>query len=256
MAYTTAIIRRTDRNSDGRVAIFVEYTGDAQEPLLLEPTFIDASDPSPLIAVRKVAKARVLSLNSNATLKTQADALVGSALDLVTPFPPDPASTFGQFMAASAPFTPGTTPQDVFTITGSATKLVVVQRMALMTVQTTAGVNAWALLKRSTANTGGTSAAVTMVPSDSAYPAATASVRQYTVNATAAGNLLGNLWTGRVASPAPATAPAGDLERAVFADTRTGVPLRGVTESLSWNFAGAALPAGLSVQASVWWTEN
>jgi hypothetical protein len=156
-------------------------------------------------------------------------------------------------MAASAPFTPGATPQDVVTVTGSATRRVTITRLTLSTVQTTAGMNAWQLVKRSTANTGGTSATVPAIPLDDSYPAATAVVRSYTANPTA-GTLLGALWSGRVAAPAPATALAGSDKDLLF--NGGPVVLTGTTDVLAWNLNGVGLPPGLSVQASVWWSES
>lgn len=161
------------------------------------------------------------------------------------------------YLAYSAAFTPGATPQDVFTITGSA-KLVKVLRMFISTVQTTSGVNAWAIVKRSTANSGGTSASVTSIRSDQNDPAATATVLQYTANPTA-GALIGGAWSGFVNSPAPATAGVGGLIGSFvdFPDS-LGKPitLRSTSDVLTWNFGAAALPAGLSVRAGVIWTEE
>jgi hypothetical protein len=91
------------------------------------------------------------------------------------------------------------------------------------------------------------------MPTDDAYPAATATVLTYTANPTA-GTPLGALWTGRVASPAVDSAPLGNLEVAV--PWPTPVTLTGTTDVLAWTMGGAALPPGLTVQASVWWTEN
>lgn len=162
------------------------------------------------------------------------------------------------YLAYSAAFTPGATPQDIFTITGSATKLVKVLRMFIATTQTTAGINGWAIVKRSTANTGGTSAAVTAIRSDQNDPAATATVLQYTANPTA-GALVGGAWSGFINSPAPATVGIGGLMGAFvdFPDS-LGKPitLRSISDVLTWNFGAVALPAGLSVRAGVIWTEE
>lgn len=68
------------------------------------------------------------------------------------------------YTAVSTAFTPGTAPQDVFSITGSATMNVYLMHASISTIQTTAGVNAWFLTKRSTANSGGTSATPAIVP--------------------------------------------------------------------------------------------
>jgi hypothetical protein len=252
--YTTATFARLDQNVDGSARMIFIYTGDAGEtPREFAYPFSSATPPSADM-MRGLAMDRLAILNQTKNFIAGALPFVGTVLDTTTPLPPPAASTFGFFMAASAPFTPGVTPQDVFTITGSATRVVHVTRMALMTVQTSAGMNAWALVKRSTANSGGTSVLVTAVPADDAFPAATATVRQYTANPTA-GALIGNVWSGRVAAPAPASAVT-DSEVSPLTDRISPITLSGTADVLAWNFGGVALPAGLSVQASVWWTEN
>lgn len=254
MAYVTATFDRLERNADGRPVLVFVYTGDAGELPIEQPYPIDASTPPTLNYMRGLAMQRLEILNNSLDFIALVTPSIGIVLDTTTPLPTPPAPTFGAFMAASAPFTPGTTPQDVFTITGSATRTIEVWRMAIVTVQTAAGTNAWALVKRSTANTGGTSALVPGVPTNDTFPAATATVRQYTANPTA-GNLVGAAWTGRVAAPVPSSALAGPFDRVVDLVPRS-VTLTGTADVLAWNFGGVALPAGLSVQASVWWTER
>lgn len=162
------------------------------------------------------------------------------------------------YLAYSTAFTPGATPADVFTLTGSATKIVRVLRMFLATIQTTAGVNGWNIVKRSTANTGGTSAVVASIRSDQNDPAATATALQYTANPTA-GSVVGGAWSGYVNSPAVTTAGIGGT-LGVFVDfpdsLGKAITLRATSDVLSWNFAGVALPAGLIVRAGVLWTEE
>ncbi len=160
------------------------------------------------------------------------------------------------YMAASSAFTPGTTPQDVFSLTGNATTNVYVQKMGISTLQTTAGFNAWFLAKRSTANSGGTSAAVTAVPVQSGNAAAAATLLQYTVNPTA-GSLIANLWAGFVNASAPATAGVGSNILELDFESMYGQPiaLLSAAQVLAWNFNGAALPSGLSVLAWAQWFE-
>jgi hypothetical protein len=250
--YNVATFSKLEVNADGRPVIVLRYTGNAGE------TAVDYSYVQDLVTmptadfIRGQAMARLDILNNNKNFVTGALPSVGTVLDTTTPLPAAAASTFGAFMAASAPFTPGATPQDVFTITGS-TKRVMVTAIGLSTVQTTAGMNAWTLVKRSTANTAGTSATIPGVPLDDVYPAATATVRQYTANPTL-GTFIGTVWSGRVASPAPATAQNGTEKVLTF--DRGPIILTGTTDVLAWTLNGVALPAGLSVQAYVWWTEQ
>lgn len=161
------------------------------------------------------------------------------------------------YLAFSPAFTPGATPQDVFTITGSATKLVRVLSVYLCSAQTSAGINNWQLVRRSTANTGGTSASVASIRSDLNDPVATATVLQYTANPTA-GTLVGNAWGGFVGSPAAASVIAGNVGFFIDFVEDLGKPiiLRSTSDVLAWNFNGAALPAGLSIRAGVRFTEE
>lgn len=161
------------------------------------------------------------------------------------------------YLAYSAAFTPGATPQDVFTIIGSATKIVKVLRMWLSSTQTTAGVIGWGIVRRSTVNSGGTSAAVTAIRSDLNDPAPTATVLQYTANPTL-GTLVGGAFSGFVNSPAPGTAGSGTVGIFVDFPDSLGKPivLRSAQDVLGWTFGGVALPAGLSLRVGVVWTEE
>lgn len=158
------------------------------------------------------------------------------------------------YSASSSAFTPGATPQDIFTITGGPNVTVRVLRVTIAFTQTTAGVNAVTLKRRSTANTGGTSAGLTEIPHNSGDSAAVATVLEYTANPTA-GTAVGDVWTGFVASPAAATAGIGSaVENVEF----SGAPviLRGTGEVLAVNLGGVTLPIGLVCRISVMWTEE
>lgn len=161
------------------------------------------------------------------------------------------------YVAFTAPFTPGATPQDVFTITGAASKVIRVMCMFISSVQTGSGVIGWQVVKRSTANSGGTSVAVTAVRSDPTDVAPSATVLQYTANPTA-GTLIGNAWSGFVGSPTAGSGMASHVGAFVNFTEGLGKPmiLRSTSDVLAWNFGGVALPAGLSVRAGVYWTEE
>jgi membrane protein implicated in regulation of membrane protease activity len=159
------------------------------------------------------------------------------------------------YMGSTAAFTPPATPTDMFYIAGSGTKTIKILKLWWSSTQNTAGVNTWFVIKRSTANTLGTAVATTKVPNDSNNAAATATVQHYTANPTL-GTSVGNIFTGRVLSPATATTNA-QINNLDF-NQLLGQPLvlRGTAEGLSLNFNGAALPAGLSMTVGVMWTEE
>lgn len=163
------------------------------------------------------------------------------------------------YAGSTAAFSPPATPTDLFVIGGAAGKTIEIYRIGISTRQTTAGNNALFLIKRSTANSGGTPVATTNVPLDARDPAASAVVQHYTANPTP-GSTIGNVWSGYVNSPAPATAGvAGQGFLGVSLDfvALFGKPiiLADATQQLAWNFAGAALPAGLSVFCQALWAE-
>lgn len=249
--YNAATISDKSIEGSGRVCLQIDYTGDAGEAMVRVPLFIDQSTAVPAGYVRGVAMDVLARLNQNRTQYQNLN--VPFVLDTTTPLPvvtPPVTTPSAEFFAATVPFTPGATPQDVFTITGG-TRPVRVIGAGISTMQTTAGVNSWGLLKRSTANTGGASATVAAVPK-SGSQAATAVARRYTANPTA-GNLVGAAWTGRLASPAPATAGMGLAEKVC---DNLNISLADINEVLAFNFNGAALPTGLSVSAWFAWVEN
>lgn len=256
MAYRIATVVEAIQEADGRIRMNISYTGDAGEPEVRLPSYVNQSAAPGANDLRSQAMNQLQILNVNRTV-FGAIALP-QVLDTLTALPaPVAAKALTSYMAASLPFTPGTVLQDVFTITGSATKTITIIRAGLSTLQTTGGINTWYLLRRSTANSAGTSVAVAAIPTTDTFAAASATVLQYTVNPTA-GTLLGRLWTGRVGSPAPGTVGIGDSEKILLLSDRTGlqpVTLTGVNDVLAWNFNGATLPAGLSVTAHFWWTE-
>ena len=166
-------------------------------------------------------------------------------------------ATYG---VSTTPFTPPATPTDMATLTGSGSKTIYVYGVTIATTQTTAGVNRIYLIKRSAANTGGTSAAPTIVPYDSNSAGATATPLSYTVNPGALGAAVGNISVMNVYSPILATGTSS-LNQDMYARTTpftldTPIILRGTTQVLAVNFNGAALPAGLSVIVNFIWTEE
>lgn len=142
---------------------------------------------------------------------------------------------------------------DVFTITGSASKTIRIVRLVL---QFTLGGKqvSFFVIKRSSANSGGTSGTATAVPHDSLSAAGTATVRSYTANPTL-GTEVGTIYAATapaVLASSTSTAPA-----AVVDFTRTfeqPIVLRGVEETLAVNVG--AVTTGVSLLASVVWTEE
>lgn len=153
---------------------------------------------------------------------------------------------------------PGATPDDLFTITGSSTANIYVQKMGISSVQTTAGVNEFFIAKRSTDNVGGTAVIRPEVPLQSGSPAATAVVRAYTAVPTSSGTLVGYIWDGMIATGAVAsTGISGYQGIEVDFETMYGQPvgLLSAAQVLSWSWGAGAIPAGFFYNAWVQWFE-
>lgn len=142
---------------------------------------------------------------------------------------------------------------DLFTITGSATKIIKVLALHIAGNATTATTVSTSLVKRSTANTGGTSSVPTTVPHDSNNAAGTATVLAYTANPTALGASVGMLDAFRLDLPTVASATNGQLDENF--DDGQPFTLRGTSQVLAINFNSTAI-AGGSVNISIHWTEE
>jgi hypothetical protein len=147
---------------------------------------------------------------------------------------------------------------DIFTIIGSATKLVKVVALEVNGVQTTAGAIQAQLIKRSAANTGGTTVAVAGTPHDSNDAAATAVVTAYTANPTTLGAQVGSpIRTRRIFLPLATSVVDAPGARWVFG-RRAGekaLALRGVAQTLALNLNGITI-AGNNFDITITWTEE
>lgn len=159
------------------------------------------------------------------------------------------------YSATAVNIAPASSATDVFTITGTASKTVRVLRIGISGVQTTAGVVNVVLAKRSTADTSGTSAAVTAVPHDSGNAAATATVLSYTANPTT-GTLVGNVRAGQMLIPAPASVAPNIMTIYDFGNlTGQCIVLRGTAQVLAVNLNAVTVTGG---SMTYWceWTEE
>lgn len=158
------------------------------------------------------------------------------------------------YSASAVAVVPAAAATDVFTIIGSASKTVRIRRISA-SVTTTAGSGlalTVQLIKRSTANTGGTSTTPTVVPYDSTNAAATAVVRNYTANPTL-GTAVGTVVSRRARAATTGT----EVPEAVwiFGGDTQPIVLNGVAQQLSINFNGATITAPVAC-FTVEWTEE
>lgn len=175
--------------------------------------------------------------------------------DATTPFVVYGTDTVkATYSSASTALVPPASPTDIFTITGSVGKTIRVTRLAISGTQTTAATRDILLIKRSTANTGGTSTTLTNVAHDSTSAASSATIRAYTVNPTSLGTAVGTVRTRKVFVAGTAT---NSDEFIVEWGPRNAqsIVLRGVNEVLAVNLNGAT-SAGNNFNINIEWTEE
>jgi hypothetical protein len=145
-------------------------------------------------------------------------------------------------------------PTDIFTITGSASKTIYVYKVRISGTQNNNGSANFLLVKRSTANTGGTSTTPAIVPHDSANATTTAVVRAYTANPTL-GTLVGTLRAFAISIPNKNSIGAG-VPLLEFGDVDSTQPivLRGTSELLAINMNGVSM-AGSDLELCFEWRE-
>lgn len=149
-----------------------------------------------------------------------------------------------------------TTATDIFTITGSATKTVRVLKLEIAASQTTASPQNVVLIKRSAANSGGTSTTPTIVPHDSNNAVATAVVNAYTANPTSLGASVGNVRVGRLFIDAVGgnSAPTEIIWDFGIRPSQA-IVLRGTTNVLAVNLNSTTIAGGV-FDISIEWTEE
>jgi hypothetical protein len=151
-------------------------------------------------------------------------------------------------------------PTDIFTLTGSATKVIKIIKVSIVGNST---VQSWydiIFIKRSTDNTGGTFISQTLVSFDSNNIASTATARSYTVNPTVLGTSIGTmsahkLWFGPIA---PGGNQVGSVNEQIFQyGTNSGqaITLRGTSQVLAINLNGVTVP-GSTINCSIVYTEE
>ncbi len=151
----------------------------------------------------------------------------------------------------------GTT--DLIVIQGSATKIIRITKVSISGT-TTAGsgfsINS-TLIRRSTANIGGTLASMSAVPHDTADASGTAAVKYYTANPTTLGTQVGILTANRISFPQAGANGLGVNANEIDFGVRPAkaIVLRGVNEYLALNFGGITI-TGPVVSCTIEWTEE
>ena len=140
---------------------------------------------------------------------------------------------------------------DIFTISGNATNTILLTYLEITCTETTAGQVAVQLIRRSTADSAGTSTTITASQDDSTNAAPSSVVLSYTANPTL-GTTVANVKSGIFGCMAPATATANDLF--VFNGRQKPLVLRGTAQQLTVNLNGATVTSG-TFRITVEWLE-
>lgn len=169
--------------------------------------------------------------------------------------PPTAPLTGATYSAGAASYTGYANPTDFFAISGAAGKTISIINIRLSGYATANNNIPVALVKRSTANTGGTPTAVTKVPLDSNFRPSSASVVTYAAAPTT-GTLVGNLCACQV--ELPATSGVGGTLMEWRFNTLGGSPLvlRDANEMVAINAYGVSFPAGTNLNITVTWIEQ
>lgn len=163
-------------------------------------------------------------------------------------------STYGAAVALLPYAANGT---DIFTITGSDTKVIRIKHISIDGTQTASAVRSVLLIKRSSPNSGGTFSTLTAVPYDSANPAATAVVRAYTANPTVLGTAVGTLHAEKLILSTATNPSVSDalVFSTIDVTNSQDITLRGSNEVLAINMNGVT-STGNSMDIDIMWTEE
>lgn len=161
----------------------------------------------------------------------------------------------GLYRAIANNLIASSTPNDIITIVGNSSKLTKVLAIELVTLQTTAGLNTWYVIKRSSLNTYSTAPTVmTPIAYDSFDTAPLSTVAFATVNPTAMGASIGPMAVASILAPAASSLVSDAVY--VFDFNKNPIMLRSAVEVLTLTFGGAAKPAGFTMSVAVIFAEE
>lgn len=142
---------------------------------------------------------------------------------------------------------------DIFEMKGSATKTIYIEKIIIKPLQTTPGSIDFYLIKRSAANTGGTSTTATILPLDATDAAATAVINSYTANPTITGTIgniqVVNMW-------ADAATNATQKEYTIdFGERGKPITLNSASQTIAGNLNATTVTGG-KFYVTIQWREQ
>lgn len=240
------------------------------QTILAGTSFTPSSTQQPVFASDPGLSVDVLAGNATITIGSQTwgDGIAASMLEIIA----QPVDFNGNLFVTNVPldgqkstynatstFVAASTATDIFTISGSSSKTIRILRVGISATQTTSSIINVNLLKRSTANSGGTSTTLTAVPNDSNNISATATVRSYTANPASLGSSVGNIRNIKLTIPVPAIggndSSQGELVENFGNHPGQALVLRGTGETFSINLNSTTVTGN---SFSIWleWTEE
>jgi hypothetical protein len=146
------------------------------------------------------------------------------------------------------------TATDVFTISGSSTRIIKVTKISITGVASTSASTPIQIIKRTGVNTGGTRTSITAVALDSENESPAATLEYYTTNATNLGNGLGNIeaWRQFIPSPFGASNPPTSFDYGTR--NSQAIVLHGTNEVLAINMNGIT-PNDTLLDIAIEWIE-
>lgn len=195
----------------------------------------------------------VATFPANGWLFKLTDGALVAQLDAAASLRVNTEGQLASYSASIVGLVPPAAATDIFTIVGSANKVIRVTRLVITGTQTTGGVADVLLIKRSALNTSGTSTAPTPIPLDSNDAPATAVLAAYTVNPGGLGASVGMLASEKLFVSAT-TAQPQRLDLLFGVRNGKAVTLRSATQLLAVNLNGATY-AGNLFNITVEWTE-
>jgi hypothetical protein len=203
-----------------------------------------------LTDIQAAQSVKIIGANSSGVETNPVNADANGNLNVVNTPVDGQRSTYS---AAILNLATATLATDIFTLTGSATKTIRVLRLGISGIGGSTNNFAYQVIKRSTANTGGTSTTPTAVPHDSNDAAATATVRAYTANPTL-GTAIGTIRAFRFATTASNTLDSS-YEEDFGMGPEKAIVLRGTSEVFALNLNGVTI-TGSSLDLFIEWSEE
>lgn len=159
---------------------------------------------------------------------------------------------------ATASFTLAATPTDILTLAGSASVVTRIKRISVFGISTAPGTLPISIVRRSTANSGGTSTSPTIMKHDISSATASTVVQLYTANTTTLGTTTGIIHNGRIvtASTVGVTTSGQALVWDFTVRNDEALVLRGAADIIAINGNGATVPGGGSFDLDVEFTEE